>query len=338
MSSLDCISMLRKHKAWYGGRCLRLIVWLTSIGLYALIIVVFGDILRISNNYFVVIPVITAAFAYGTLGGTVSGILALPANLFLFHMMGHMEYAPESFIIAECSGIIIGTTLGFLGNRFRKLEEEIQTRIETEKTLQATLNERNLLIREVHHRVKNNLSIIKGIISLQQMISKDETSKAVLGDLANRMISLSLVQDQLNKKTHFTQKIEVGEYLVQLFSNIIKGYGGMKVDIRLKIADNLPEIDIDIIAPLGILVNEVVTNAFKHAFRAIEYPILRMDVQQNDDAIIIIIADNGPGYDGQMNEGPHLGRKMIDALSSQIRGNVCFDGSQGTTVTITLPI
>ncbi|MDT8297885.1 MAG: sensor histidine kinase [Spirochaetaceae bacterium] len=330
--------MLRKHNAWYGGRHLRLIVWLTSIGVYALIIVAFGDILKISNNYFVVIPLITAAFAYGTLGGVVSGILALPANLVLFYLIGHMEYAPESYVIAESSGIIIGTALGFLGSRFHRLEEEIQTRIETEKTLQATLEERNLLIREVHHRVKNNLSIIKGMILLQQMSTKDETSKTILGDLANRMISMSLVQDQLNEETHFTQKIEVGEYLVQLFSNIKKGYDCMNVDIRVMTDDNLPEIDIDRITPLGILVNEVVTNAFKHAFRGIENPILRMDVKQHNDAIMIIIADNGPGYDGQIDEGPHMGRKMMDALSKQIRGNVRYDGSQGTTVTITLPI
>lgn len=338
MSISDNTSISRRYEIWYGARRLRLIVWLSSIVVYVLIVICLGDILEISSNYFVVIPLITTAFTYGMLGGVISGILALPANLFLFFLIGHMEYSPESHVIAESAGIIVGATLGFLGGRFRRLETEITNRIEIEQTLRTTLQERNLLIREIHHRVKNNLSVIRGMISLQQMNSENESSRAAFGDLANRLISLSLVQDQLNENTHFTQEIEVGEYLTQLISNIKQSFGSMNADIHLRIADTLPRINIDRIAPLGILVNEVVTNAFKHAFPQIERPMLRMDATQQGNELVIVIADNGPGYDGRIEEGPHLGRSMIDALSAQIRGKVVFDSHHGTTVSISMPI
>ena len=338
MLDSEARSTPRRSDIWYGRKDVRFITWFLSVAFYATVILTLGDILKISNNYFVIIPLIAASFAYGWPGGVVSGILALPANLALFALIGHREYAPENLVIAECSGIIVGTTMGFLGERFRRLEGEIRRRIVVERTLRATLDERNLLIQEIHHRVKNNLSVIKGMVSLQRMTMDDENCAEAFGELANRLMALSLVQDQLNEKTHFTREIDVSDYLARLVTNIEKVHEGVIEDVRVRINDGLPRLHIDRAAPLGILVNEVVTNAYKHAAPAAEAPMLRVDVSMNECELVIVVADNGPGYDGGSKGDKGLGRDLIDALSSQIRGRVRFDDTRGTAVTITLPV
>ena len=325
------------HEQWYGTKRIRIIVWTASFILYAAIVLTLGDVLVISNNYFVILPVIIAALAWGSVGGIIAGALALPANLALFAVIGHPEYAPASLVIAESSGIVIGTTLGILGDRFRLLGEEIQRRRKTEEELRAALEERNLLIREIRHRVKNNLSVIKGMLYLRMTKTEDAACREAFRDMTDRLMSMALVQDQLNAEKTFHETLDAGEYLKSLVENIAGSRDEVPANIRIDIADGLPPLSLDRITPLGILVNEVITNAYKHALPDSGAPHLSLSAAVAGGDMVITIADNGPGYDGA-SDNRHLGRMLIDALAAQIRGTVSFDGLSGTRVTIRFPL
>lgn len=325
------------NEHWYGSLKLRIAVWLASFGLYTCIIFVFGSFLGISNNYFVILPIIIAALAWGTVGGVILGILALPSNLALFALTGHFEFAPESLIIAETSGIVIGTTLGLLGDRFRLLGKEILRRKKTEKELRSALEERNVLIKEIQHRVKNNLGVIKSMLYLMMIRMENETCREAFRDMTERLMSMALVQDQLSMGNTLLESIDTEEYLKQLVHNIAHSRSEINTEVLLDLPSNLPPLHLDRITPLGILINEVITNAYKHAFPGINNPTLSLSARFFEGELVIIIEDNGPGYDGKFDE-KHLGRTLIDALASQIHGFIFFDCDSGTRVTIRFPV
>jgi hypothetical protein len=149
----------------FGRR--RFLTLAVSITLYSASVLALGSTVRVSTNYFVLLPVIIASVGYGLYAGLASGALALPANLLLYAIIGHPEFSPESKLIAELSGIILGTILGYLSDYHRKLDAERRLRKETEAELTRTLRDREALFREVHHRVKNNLNLVKSMINLQ---------------------------------------------------------------------------------------------------------------------------------------------------------------------------
>ena len=187
------------NEHWYGSARLRILACFVSYGIYASIICVFGDRLGISNNYFVILPIIIAALAWGAVGGIISGdSWPLPSNLALFALTGHLGFSPASLLIAEISGIVIGTTLGVLGDRFRLLGEEILRRKEIEKELRSALEERNVLIKEIQHRVKNNLGVIKSMLYLMMIRTEEVNCREAFRDMTERLMSMALVQDQLS--------------------------------------------------------------------------------------------------------------------------------------------
>ncbi len=325
------------NEHWYGSARLRILACFVSYGIYASIICVLGDRLGISNNYFVILPIIIAALAWGAVGGIISGILALPSNLALFALTGHLGFSPASLLIAEISGTVIGTTLGVLGDRFRLLGEEILRRKEIEKELRSALEERNVLIREIQHRVKNNLGVIKSMLYLMMIRTEEVNCREAFRDMTERLMSMALVQDQLSTEKSLKETVNTKEYLIQLVRNITHSRAEISAEVLMDIPEDIPPLHMDRITPLGILINEVITNAYKHAFPGINNPTLSISATLFEGELVIIIADNGPGYDGAIDK-KHLGRTLIDALASQIHGFVFFDRDSGTRVIIRFPV
>ena len=140
-----------------------------------------GTYLGISANYFVILPVLIVSLVCGFPGGLIAGVCALPANLFLFWLLGHAEYSPASKIIAELSGVFVGSAFGFLSDYFRKMIREMEKRKEAERELRRSLGEKEILLRELQHRVKNNLNLIKGLIQLQRNRSSDPAFREASG-------------------------------------------------------------------------------------------------------------------------------------------------------------
>jgi glucose-6-phosphate-specific signal transduction histidine kinase len=189
---------------------------------YAALFYFLGDRLGVSANYFVILPVLVSALCFGTVGGIVGGLLGLPANLALFALIGHLEYSPESKPIAEVSGILVGFAFGYLADFFKKLEAEIRRRRAAELRLVLALEEKELLLRELHHRVKNNLTIIKSLVQLQRNRSSDPEFLESTDQLIGRIFSISLVHDLLYRHDK-PLSMDLEDYLRGIATNVVAG-------------------------------------------------------------------------------------------------------------------
>ena len=164
-----------------------------SLLLYFSIIILGGENLGISSNYFVFLPLIATSIIFGYYGGIIAGILALPVNLVLFRIIGHMEYSLDNLIITEIFGILLGTTLGYVSDFFKKMMKEMERRRVSEIALEQMVKEKEILLKEINHRVKNNLNLIKSIIQLQANRIRSKKQQAELAKLSQRVISIAMV-------------------------------------------------------------------------------------------------------------------------------------------------
>ena len=308
---------MRIHRELYSSH--RGFNFFLSVAVYIGIVLIFGHRLGISSNYFVLIPVVMGSICFGFAGGLVVGILGLPMNLILFELLGHMEFSPESKLIAEVFGISAGVFLGYFSDYFFKLQHEIQKRQETEEHLREALRDREVLLREVHHRVKNNLNIIKSLVQLQLNRSDNEEFSRESEKLIQRIYSISLVHEQLFSQ-NFTSSIPLTEYIRELVSNVALSLDGRNVKIDFRFEEDSRTLCMEDATPCGLIVNEVLTNCLKYAFPGIQNPEITVSVAREDQNHLISIADNGVGFQPREGNGNGLGRKLIAALVSQLGG------------------
>ena len=308
---------------------------IASFAMYVSIMLFLGNLLRISSNYFILLPLMTVIFSYGLVGGVVIGLLGLPLNLLMFHILGHPEYAPESLIIAELFGIIIGVAMGYLSDFFSKLNREIHKRRITEEKLRKTLADKEILLEEIHHRVRNNLNIIKSLISLQLSRVSDPAFKEECEKLKQRIFSISLVHDQLFHQNN-SVSLDLKEYLSSLLDNLLS----LSIQPGVRLDSVWPQdplsIESDKAIYIGLIVQEVVINALKYAFQGTEFPELNFKLALQDDQIHISITDNGCGFDpAESSDG--LGMKLIYSLSCQLNGSFGYKKGRGTVFTLDFP-
>lgn len=310
-----------------------------SIIVYAVIVLALGRSLAISNNYFVAFPVIVAALTGGVRGGLIAGALGLPANLLLFAAIGHPEFSPASKPIAEGFGILVGASLGYLSEYYRELEGEIRRRMRTEESLRKALEEKGLLLEELHHRVKNNLNVIKGLVRLQRSRSSDPAFVAAADELVNRILVISQVHDQLYQSD--SPFVEPGPYLESIAANVASTFDPSRAKISVSVGEGVGSLSSKTAIPLGIIVNEALTNALKHATVPEEGPSVALSLESSGDECRLAIRDNGPGLEpGQKpgrGEGPApgsepeggLGLKLVRALAGQLGGSVELSTAEG---------
>jgi two-component sensor histidine kinase len=308
-----------------------------TIMLYAAVFLVFGDSLRVSANYFVLMPVLVIAMSFGTMGGLAAGALGLPANLLLFGILGHPEYSPESKVIAELSGLFLGLCCGRLADYFRTLENEIMKRAATEKALRAALAEKKLLLRELHHRVKNNLSVIKSLIQLQRSRSKDPAFVEAADELVGRIFAISLVHDMLDADRSLAM-VELSKFVEALVGNLEEGLGLDAARVGIDLDAEGCALQIEAATSLGLIINEVLTNALKYATRegaSASEPEGTMPGKGNKPSIQLslklenppegaryrlVISDDGPGPKRDFEAANGLGFKLVQALARNLGG------------------
>ncbi len=313
-----------------------------SIVVYAGSVIALSPRLGVSTNYFVIIPVISVSIGYGLTAGVLAGILALPANLALYTLIRHPEYSPASKIIAELSGVLIGTILGYLSDYHKKLDMERTLRKEIERELRAALRDRETLFREVHHRVKNNLNLIKSIIGLQSRRSTDQAFKDAAAALTGRLMSISFVHERLYRTAELSA-VAIDDYLKDLVGAISMAASGSRNPPTVTIKLDQSTVTMDVAVPIGLIVNEVVTNALKHGKSPEED--LRIDIVLHNDGnrIILTVQDDGNGFVGLeegfqlkiadaalLNKG-RLGLTLLDLMATQLGANALYRRDNGWT-------
>ncbi len=310
--------------------------------IYAGAVLALGPRLGVSTNYFVLLPVIFAATGYGLAAGTIAGILALPANLALYALLGHPEFSPASKPIAELAGIIVGIVLGYLSDYHKKLDAErlLRKRIETE--LRGALRDRETLFREVHHRVKNNLNLVKSIIGLQSRRSADPAFREAAAALTGRIMSISFVHERLYRTAELST-VAIDEYLRDLVSAITMAASGSRMPPTVELDLARIPVTMDVAVPLGLVVNELVTNALKHGRPIDETLRIAVSLREAGNGLVLIVSDDGGNFAG-LAEGAtlwiedaaavhagRLGLTLLDLMVTQLAGNGSYIRKGGWT-------
>lgn len=194
-----------------------------------------------------------------------------------------------------------------------------------------SLKEKEQLLKEVHHRVKNNLQIISSLLNLQSEFIQDEKFLALIRESKNRINSMSLIHEMLYSSPNLSQ-INFKEYIEILYHSIYSTFESLhaKIAIKLKID---PEIhfEIDTMIPIGLILNEIITNSFKYAFPGKKGTIsFKAEKQKNN--LVLSISDNGIGIpaDFDYHKSKSLGMQLIYLLADQIDAELTLDLEQGT--------
>lgn len=210
------------------------------------------------------------------------------------------------------------------------LRSEISERKITGKKLEESLSEIEILLSETHHRVKNNLAVVSGMLDLQLLSSEDEQIKTVLTDSRNRIKSMSLIHESLYQFNNLAQ-IEFGRYLYTLTDEIRKTYPSLSNNIILNREFDTIHLSVSRAIPCGLLVNEILSNAYKYAFVGRVNGIINMSFVKEDEDYVLIIKDNGVGFDKKESDtNSSMGTSLIEAFSKQLKGEYLYTIENGT--------
>jgi two-component sensor histidine kinase len=212
---------------------------------------------------------------------------------------------------------------------------------ETEKNLVATLAEKEVLLREVHHRVKNNLAAIIALLDMQSRFLKHTEGREVLTELANRIRSMSLIHEKLYHSRDLAH-IHFQDYLQALLSHLCTSFGSP--GIRCLAEAKGVTLPLDLAVPCGMVINELVTNALKYAFphQLLESSrhacFIRVTMHQQNDVYTLVVADNGVGLPDGYNwmNATTLGMTLVRMLGRhQLGGHLTLTNDQGLQITLT---
>jgi len=212
------------------------------------------------------------------------------------------------------------------------------TRIkEAEETIQAALDEKVLLLREIHHRVKNNLQIIISLTNLQMRQTDDPGVKQIMSETQNRVRAMALVHEKLYRSDNLS-RIDFADYSRFLAAQLFSYYGTDTRRIRLDFAMAKIMVDIVTAVPLGLLMNELVSNALKHAFPPGRGGTIRIHGEENGGLITLVVRDDGIGIPADLDwqNTQSLGLRLVTSLVDQVDGTIGLDRSGGTAFTITM--
>ena len=212
---------------------------------------------------------------------------------------------------------------------------EITERKIAEEERNRSLREKEVLLKEIHHRVKNNMAIISALLQLQTKNIVDENIKMLFRDSQSRIQSMALVHEKLYQTQDFS-KIYVKDYLKELILQLIQTYGKEESDIGLALSVDNISLDIDTIIPCALILNELVTNSLKHAFEDVGGAEINVSFKANGNQATLIYSDNGPGIPEHIDfpNSESLGLQIIDMLSRQLRGSVELERDDMTRFTI----
>lgn len=184
--------------------------------------------------------------------------------------------------------------------------------------LEISLEEQKILLQEVHHRVKNNLAIVASLMNLQREKANDDYHKDLFLECRNRIDSIATVHELISNAKSYS-KFNFKEYLTQIIDHISESYSSLK---HIKIVQGLTEVNIDIsyAIPLALIVNELITNAYKHAFIGINNGIIEVSLLENNNQVFLNIKDNGHGFDKSVISKNSIGMDILDGLVEQING------------------
>lgn len=221
--------------------------------------------------------------------------------------------------------------LFFLGITYFKVKAK-------NRTIRKTAIQKDLLLKEIHHRVKNNLQLISSLLNLQERYIKDEKAKQVSMEGKTRVRAMSLIHQFLYQKDDLIN-LSLDEYFQKLVKELFDIYHISDKDIKMEFNIDQIDLDVDRVIPLGLIFNELMTNIFKYAFPENKTGKVTVNLRKSDANLILEVNDNGVGLSEQniSANNDSFGYTLIKALLSKWKGTFNVTSSNGTQVSIVIP-
>jgi PAS domain S-box-containing protein len=223
---------------------------------------------------------------------------------------------------------------------FTGVISDITKRKAAEESLKASLAEKETLLKEVHHRVKNNMQVISSLLHLQEGRTKDKESQTVLKDSQNRIQSMALVYNKLYQSKNLAN-IPMTDYITELTGGLVKSYAARSSRVTVNVIPGDVSLSVDLAIPCGLVINELVTNAMKYAFPENRKGIINISLKEgNQENLVLTVVDDGVGIpaDFDLVNTHTLGLKLVNSLvTDQLGGTIELDRTHGTAFKIVFP-
>jgi PAS domain S-box-containing protein len=207
-----------------------------------------------------------------------------------------------------------------------------------EMKMRASLQEKEVLLREIHHRVKNNLQVIASLLNIQVSSEPDDEARKSLAESQNRIHSMALVHQMLYQSKDLAQ-IDAREYLERLVSRLVQGYNVAPDRIAVHVSAIPLRLDIDRAIPCGLIVNELVTNALTHAFPDGRKGHVLVLLTEENDRVTLTVSDDGVGLppDLDLDRVRSFGLRIASTLAKQLDGSIALTRKHGSTFSVVFP-
>ena len=214
---------------------------------------------------------------------------------------------------------------------FRGIIIDISDLKNAEEKIFASLKEKEVLLQEIHHRVKNNMQIISSLLSLQANHTGSEEAAEVLNESRGRVKSMAMIHEKLYH-SHNLSQLNIGEYLNNLVKHILSSYSSVSSRITSNVEVDDIYLNIDTALPMGLIVNELVSNCIKHAFKD-GTGCVNVNLSPDEEGYILTVSDNGVGLPEDIDpfESNSLGLKLVNSLSIQLEGELEVLRDSGTS-------
>jgi len=200
--------------------------------------------------------------------------------------------------------------------------------------ISVSLDEKETLLKEIHHRVKNNLQIISSLLNLQSRYISDKTAKQAVNEGKSRVKAMALIHQKLYQKDNITG-IEMEDYIRNLVESLFASYGINHKQITFVSDINNIRLDVDSAIPLGLILNELVTNVLKYAFEGSKGELFIQLIKEKNN-LKLTVKDNGKGFTKSDKVEEGYGIRLINSLSRKLKATILVDSSAGTTYILTI--
>lgn len=239
-----------------------------------------------------------------------------------------------SFAIGAILLAAIAISLLFLYRLKQKAAKELEQK---NKLIAANLEEKEILLKEIHHRVKNNLQVISSLLRLQARHVEDESALEALREGQSRILSMSLIHQNLYQDDKLVG-VNVRDYLSKLTESLFASYNINPGKVQLKVDIDELVLDVDTLIPLGLIINELLTNALKYAFPGGRSGEVILKLKAAGQQLLLEVGDNGVGMDGKAGGSSFtFGRQLVQIFAGKLGGELNFESREGTLTRLLIP-
>jgi PAS domain S-box-containing protein len=254
--------------------------------------------------------------------------------------LGEVTRMPKEQFLKICNALfLIARLLSRLAQQNVQQAHQIAERQRVEEQLQSMVNQRGALLQELQHRVKNNLSIISSLLSLELPKLKDASARQVFVDAESRIRAMAKIYEQLYRSDTLAH-VDLESYISDLARNLVANYALDPDRVHLRLAVEPVSIEVKRAVPIGLILNELITNAMKYAFPLGARGTISVELKRSEKEILFSVADDGIGLpkDFTPGTGATLGLTLTQLLVEQLDGTLTIDGQKGARLSVRFPL